>query len=106
LGRSARPSGIALLYVVFGGAFMTRFMPTGRPSTYDLVVGALAWTFALTAPAGFGLVGLARLATATSAGALAARGSRPRSDCAARSATTTWSPRTSACPLGTGSCPS
>jgi hypothetical protein len=57
-------AGIALLYVVFGGAFMTRFMPTGRPSTYDLVVGALAWTFALTAPAGFGLVGVARLATA------------------------------------------
>jgi len=56
--------GLALLYVVFGGSFMTRFMPTGRPSTYDLVVGALAWTFALTAPAGFGLVGVARLATA------------------------------------------
>jgi len=56
--------GVALLYIVFGGAFMTRFMPTGRPSTYDLVVGALAWTFALTAPAGFGLVGMARLATA------------------------------------------
>jgi hypothetical protein len=56
--------GIALLYLVFGGAFMTRFMPAGRPSTYDLVVGALAWTFALTAPAGFGLIGLARLATA------------------------------------------
>jgi len=49
--------GLALLYIVFGGAFMTRFMPTGRPSTYDLIVGALAWTFALTAPAGFGLVG-------------------------------------------------
>jgi hypothetical protein len=56
--------GVALLYLVFGGAFMTRFMPAGRPSTYDLVVGALAWTFALTAPAGFGLVGIARLATA------------------------------------------
>jgi len=56
--------GLALLYLVFGGAFMTRFMPSGRPSTYDLVIGALAWTFALTAPAGFGLVGLARLATA------------------------------------------
>jgi hypothetical protein len=56
--------GVGLLYVVFGGSFMTRFMPSGRPSTYDLVVGALAWTFALTAPAGFGLVGLSRLATA------------------------------------------
>src|SRR3954453_22048612 len=57
-------AGVALLYLVFGGAFMTRFMPSGRPSTYDLVVGALAWTFALTAPAGFGLVGVARLGTA------------------------------------------
>ena len=63
-GTILTASGLALLYIVFGGAFMTRFMPTGRPSTYDLVVGALAWTFALTAPAGFGLVGLARLATA------------------------------------------
>ena len=56
--------GIALLYLVFGGSLMARFMPTGRPSTYDLVIGALAWTFALTAPAGFGLIGLSRLATA------------------------------------------
>ena len=39
-------------------------MPAGRPSTYELVAGALAWTFALTAPAGFGLVGLARIVTA------------------------------------------
>ena len=23
--------GVALLYLVFGGAFMTRFMPSGRP---------------------------------------------------------------------------
>ena len=38
-------TGVALLYIVFGGAFMTRFMPTGRPSTYELVIGALAWTF-------------------------------------------------------------
>ena len=37
---------------------------TGRPTTYELVAGALAWTFALTAPAGFGLVGVARLTTA------------------------------------------
>src|SRR5215831_17715610 len=63
-GAISTTVGAALLYIVFGGAFMTRFMPSGRPSTYDLVVGALAWTFALTAPAGFGLVGLARLATA------------------------------------------
>jgi hypothetical protein len=57
-------SSAAVLYLVFGQKLMDRFMPTGRLSTYELVVGALAWTFALTAPAGFGLVGVARLATA------------------------------------------
>jgi hypothetical protein len=59
LGLSA-----TVMYLVFGEDLMARFMPTGRPSTYELVVGALAWTFALTAPAGFGLVGVARLVTA------------------------------------------
>jgi hypothetical protein len=54
----------ALLYLVFGANFLDRFMPTGRPTTYELVAGALAWTFALTAPAGFGLVGVARIVTA------------------------------------------
>ena len=57
-------TSIGLLYLVFGENFVDRFMPTGRPSTYELVAGALAWTFALTAPAGFGLVGIARLVTA------------------------------------------
>ena len=55
---------LALLYLVFGENFIDRFMPTGRPTTYQLVAGALAWTFALTAPAGFGLVGVSRLVTA------------------------------------------
>jgi hypothetical protein len=55
---------VTLLYLVFGENFVDRFMPTGRPTTYELVAGALAWTFALTAPAGFGLVGVARLVTA------------------------------------------
>ena len=63
-----------LLYLVFGVKFMDRFMPTGHPTTYELVAGALAWTFALTAPAGFGLVGVARLATAFER----ARARRPR----------------------------
>ena len=55
--------GIGLLYLIFGGAFMTRFMPAGRPSTYDLVVGVLAWGFALAAPTAFLLMGMARFAT-------------------------------------------
>ena len=63
-GSIAVIASLALLYLVFGANFVDRFMPTGRPSTYELVAGALAWTFALTAPAGFGLVGVARLVTA------------------------------------------
>jgi hypothetical protein len=63
-GSIAVVASAALLYLVFGANFVDRFMPTGRPSTYELVAGALAWTFALTAPAGFGLIGVARLVTA------------------------------------------
>ncbi len=47
-------------YLIFGTEFLGRFTPAGRASIPQLVVGALAWTFALTAPAGFGLVGLIR----------------------------------------------
>jgi hypothetical protein len=64
VGSALVTSSAVLLYLVFGENFVDRFMPTGRPSTYELIAGALAWTFALTAPAGFGLVGVARLVTA------------------------------------------
>ena len=64
LGLALVAAAAALIYIVFVGNFLDRFMPAGRPSTYELVAGALAWTFALTAPAGFGLVGLARIVTA------------------------------------------
>jgi hypothetical protein len=50
-----------LAYLVFATEFLGRFMPSGRTSAGQLMTGALAWTFALTAPAGFGLVGLARV---------------------------------------------
>ena len=46
----------------------SRSVPTGRPTTYELIAGALAWTFALTAPAGFGLVGVAGFVGSTLAG--------------------------------------
>ena len=64
IGLALVAAAAALIYIVFIGNFLDRFMPAGRPSTYELVAGALAWTFALTAPAGFGLVGLARIVTA------------------------------------------
>ncbi len=63
MGLALVASAALLVYLVFIGNFLDRFMPAGRPTTYELVAGALAWTFALTAPAGFGLVGLARLVT-------------------------------------------
>ena len=64
IGLALVAAAAALVYLVFIGNFLDRFMPAGRPSTYELVAGALAWTFALTAPAGFGIVGLARIVTA------------------------------------------
>ena len=64
MGLALVVAAAGLLYLVFVANFLDRFMPTGRPTTFELVSGALAWTFALTAPAGFGLVGVARLATA------------------------------------------
>lgn len=64
VGVSLVAASAFLLYLVFGANFIDRFMPRSHPTTFELVSGALAWTFALTAPAGFGLVGIARLATA------------------------------------------
>jgi hypothetical protein len=54
----------SLAMLVFGTDFLQAFMPRGRPTTFEQIQGALAWTFALTAPTGFGLVGFARLSTA------------------------------------------
>ena len=57
-------TSLTVLYLVFAAGFLDQFTPAGRPTTYQVVSGALAWTFALTAPAAAGLVGLLRLATA------------------------------------------
>ncbi|MCI0584864.1 MAG: hypothetical protein L0227_18570 [Chloroflexi bacterium] len=57
--------GAAVLgYLIFSTEFLGQFTPSGRANATQLAAGALAWTFALTAPAGFGLVGLARLGSA------------------------------------------
>jgi hypothetical protein len=67
-------SAVALVVLVFGTGFLGTFTPTGRATTTQTLIGALAWTFALTAPAGFGLVGLQRLGFAIER----ARARRPR----------------------------
>jgi hypothetical protein len=50
-----------LAYLIFTTEFLGQFTPSGRASASQLMTGALAWTFALTAPAGFGLLGLLRV---------------------------------------------
>jgi hypothetical protein len=62
-------------YLVFGTGLLSVFTPTGRATTSQMIVGALAWTFALTAPAAFGIVGLFRFGTVIEQ--LAARRPRP-----------------------------
>jgi hypothetical protein len=63
-----------LAYLVFGTGLLSVFTPSGRPTTPQLVAGALAWTFGLTAPAAFGVVGLYRVGSAVER--IAARRSR------------------------------
>ena len=53
-----------LAYLVFGMGLLTAFTPTGRATTSQLITGAIAWTFGLTAPAAFGAVGLYRVGSA------------------------------------------
>lgn len=64
-----------LAYLLFTTEFLGRFTPSGRATTAQLMTGALAWTFALTAPAGFGLLGLLRVGSAVER--MAARRRRP-----------------------------
>lgn len=54
---------ILLGYLIFGTSFLHQFMPSPRPQGMEILTGIAAWSFALTAPAGFGLVGAVRLAT-------------------------------------------
>lgn len=64
-----------LAYLVFATEFLALFAPAGRTSPTQILAGALAWTFALTAPAGFGLLGLVRVGSAVER--LSARRGRP-----------------------------
>jgi hypothetical protein len=74
VGLACVGGALWILLAVFGLGFLERFVPSGRPTTFQLVAGALAWTFALTAPPAFGLVGVSRLVVATER----AKARRPR----------------------------
>lgn len=50
-----------LAYAVFGTGILEAFTPNGRATSTQLAIGALAWTFGLTAPAAFGILGIVRV---------------------------------------------
>lgn len=53
-----------LAWLAFGTGVLERFTPSGRASTGQFVIGVVAWTFALIAPAAFGIIGMVRVGTA------------------------------------------
>ncbi len=53
-----------IAFAVFGKGLLSGFAPSEPAGTTHLVAGALTWTFGLTAPAAFGMVGLARVGRA------------------------------------------
>jgi hypothetical protein len=55
--------GLVIAYAAFMTGFIDRFA-AARPSTPQMIAGALAWTFALIAPSVFLLVGLFKLVDA------------------------------------------
>jgi hypothetical protein len=80
LGMLCVTGSAAIAWAVFGLGLLERVVPTGSASAIELVGGAVGWTFALTAPAGLGLVGTARLVRAVER----ARARRPRTTPAVR----------------------
>ena len=72
--------GLSIAWLAFGTPFIQAFTPAGRPGTSQVVVGMLAWAFALIAPATFIIVGVARIVTVFDGVA----GARPRRTPASR----------------------
>jgi hypothetical protein len=66
--------GLCIGWLAFATPFIQAFTPAGRPATSQVVVGMLAWAFALIAPATFIIVGVARIVTVVDSVAA----SRPR----------------------------
>lgn len=63
VGAGLLIAAMLLAYAVFGSGLLDALTPDGRATSRQLAVGALAWVFGLTAPAAFGIVGAARLAS-------------------------------------------
>lgn len=57
-------AGALVAYAVFVGNLLSGLTSSGPLASTELVGGVLIWTFGLTAPAAFGMVGFARVGTA------------------------------------------
>jgi len=55
---------VTVAYVTFATPFLLSVSTTGPLTLSRALVGVLSWTFALTAPVGFGLLGIVRIAGA------------------------------------------
>lgn len=54
-------AGAMLAYLCVGTPIMGTFVPTGRPSAMQAAIGIIAWGFAIVVPAGFLLIGVAKV---------------------------------------------
>ncbi len=61
--------GLMLAWTFVATPLIGAFMPSGRPSATQMAVGMFAWGFAIVVPAGFLLLGLARILAAIEAAA-------------------------------------
>lgn len=64
LGTVLVVAGVLVAYVVFATPFLTQLSSGGPMTAGRVVVGVLAWTFAIAAPVGFGMAGLVRILAA------------------------------------------
>ena len=62
-------AGAMLGWLCLGTPLINSFIPDGRPSPLQFIVGALAWGVAILVPAGFVIIGFARMAAAVEAAA-------------------------------------
>jgi hypothetical protein len=64
-------AGVLIGWLCLGTPLISSFIPQGRPTTYQMALGVMAWGFAILVPAGFVLFGFARMAhTIDAAGSL------------------------------------
>lgn len=55
-------AGVMIGWLCLGTPLINSFIPAGRPTTFQMMLGVMAWGFAILVPAGFLLFGFARMA--------------------------------------------